>query len=300
MVSRRVRNFWVTVFCAGVLLISVPLQERIHKARPELFDPSRKQRSTSLISVGPTPAVIAALGGFRSVAADLLWLKVDSVWEGGAWWAMLPLLNSVVQLDPHFELAWKVYGWHCAYNLHAESKTAIDRNYWLQKGIEILENAVEVNPDSWEMRWELAWTLYDRAHELRRAGEMFYQTSQLPGVPAYVFRFCYRPYEKLLDREGITRGLAYAKQHYLDDEKHQFLVNRDTNFWRTHWDDPYTHRRIIVKENTDRYQRGLKPYLYPNDPFWDVCPVCGMPVAKSEDAVCENLACPNYKHPIHR
>ncbi len=300
MMSRRARNFWVALFCAGVLMVSVPIQEKIHKERPELFDTSRKGRASSMISVGPTPAVIAALGGFRSVAADLLWLKVDSVWEGGSWWAMLPLLNAVVQLDPHFELAWKVYGWHCAYNLNAESKTAIDRNYWLQKGIEILEQAVEANPHSWEMRWELAWTLYDRAHELRRAAEMFYQTSKLPEAPAYVFRFCYRPYEKLLDREGIFRGLKYAKQHYTNDKKHQFLVNRDTNFWRTHWDDPYTHRRIIVRENTDRYQRGLEPYLYPNDKFWDVCPVCGMPVRKSKDAVCENVACPNYKHPIHR
>lgn len=297
--SPRARNGLVALFCLGVLLALVPAQEIIHRARPEKFDPTRLQR-TSMVGVGLTPALIAAMGGFRPLAADLVWLKVDQVWEGGSWWAMVPLLNAVVELDPKFELAWQVYGWHCAYNLHAESNTALDKNYWLQKGIEILERAVEANPDSWRMKWELGWTCFDRAHELARAAEWFYAADQLKGAPAYVSRLYYRAYEHLLDRDGILRGLAYARARHRDDPKHQHLVTRDTNFWRTHWNDPQTHRRVIVEENTARFQRGIPPYLYPNDAYFDVCPVCGMPVPKSKDAVCGNVQCPNYKRPIHR
>jgi len=301
MLSRRARNGLGALFCLGVLLALVPVQESIYRARPELLERarSRRQHAASMIGMGPTPAVIAALGGFRSVAADLLWLKADQVWHGGSWWAMLPLLEGVVELDPSFELAWKVYGWHCAYNLNAESKTDIDRNYWLQKGIEILERAGETNPKSWEMKWELAWTYYDRSHELPRAAEAFYEASRLPGAESYVSRFYYRSYENILDHDGIMRALAYARTQHPKDTKHQFLVTRDTNYWKWAWNDPREHRRIIVKENTARYQRAVPPYLYPNDPFWDVCPVCGMPVEKGKNAVCENLSCPNYKHPIH-
>ncbi len=297
--SRRARNGLVALFCLGVLLALVPVQEIIHRARPEKFDPTRQQR-TSMIGVGLTPALIAAMGGFRPLAADLVWLKADQVWEGGSWWAMLPLLDAVVQLDPKFELAWQVYGWHCAYNLNAESKTAVDKNYWLQRGIEILERAVEANPDSWRMKWELGWTCFDRSHELARAAEWFYAADQLKGAPAYVSRFYLRAYEHLLDRDGILRGLAYARSRYKDDPKHQHLVTRDTNFWQWAWDSPEQHRRIIVEENTARFERGIPPYLYPNDRFFDVCPVCGMPVPKSKDAVCGNVQCPNYKHPIHQ
>jgi len=300
MRSRRARNGLVALFSLGVLLALVPVQESVHKARPELFDPNRKKGPAGMISVGPTPAVIAALGGFRSVAADLLWLKAENVWHGGSWWAMLPLLEAIVELDPHFELAWRVYGWHCAYNLHAESKTLVDRNYWLQKGIEILERAAEANPKSWELKWELAWTYYDRSHELSRAAECFYEASKLPGAVSYVSRFYYRAYEKELDHEGILRGLAYARSQHREDSKHQFLVNRDTNYWRWAWNSPREHRRIIVEENTARYQRGIAPYLYPSDPYWDICPVCGMPAPKGKAARCENVLCPNYKRPIHR
>jgi tetratricopeptide (TPR) repeat protein len=283
----------------GVLLLLVPVQEGIHRARPELFDPHRKARPTGAINFGPAPTVIAALGGFRAVAADLLWLRADQVWHSGAWWALLPILESVTDLDPHFELAWKTYGWHCAYNLNAESKTAVDRNYWLQKGLDILERAVENNPKSWDMAFEYGWTLFDRAGEKERASEWFWRADHLSGAPSYVSRLYYRCFESVLDIKKLFPAMEYAKTRHLEDMPHQVLVKRDIRFWNWAWNDAKQHRRIIAEQNTFRYQRGVAPYLYPDDPFWDVCPVCGMPAPKGPNAVCGNLQCPNYQHPIH-
>lgn len=273
-------------FTIGVLLLLVPLQESIHSTRPQLFDPERKTRRKSAIAMGPTPAVIAALGGFRTVAADLLWLKAHRVWHGGSWWALMPILESVTELDPHFIMAWKVYGWHAAYNLHAESETVIDRRHWLSKGIEVLERAVEANPDTWDMWFELGWTLYDRAHQKERAAEYFYKADQFPDAPHYITRLYYRCYEDILDMEKLLPALEYARERHKDVHLHQFLVNRDYEFWQTHKDDPFTHRRIIVSENSERQQRSVPFYLYPDNPYWDVCPRCGLPSPEGSET-CE-------------
>jgi hypothetical protein len=284
----------LVLFALGLMLLQVPLQEGIHKARPDIFDPNRKTRSSSIVNVqGPTTAIIAALGGFRTVAADILWMKVDNLWDGGSWQYLPTLLESVVQLDPHFILAWKVYGWHLAYNLNAESVTVIDRRYWLHEGVKVLERAIDMNPTSWEPRFELGWTLFDRAHQFPRAADVFLTTSKMPGAPSYIDRLYYRSYEHMLDLKGIRRGLRYAYRRldkFPGENQHQRLVRRDREFWAGHWKDPETHRDLIVKENSARQQRALEPYLFPNDPFWTVCPHCGLPSHKGATK-CENPFC---------
>jgi hypothetical protein len=291
MRNRPGRNWLLIVLIVGILLLTVPVQEAIHRGRPQLFDPDRKTRRVSAVTIGPTPVVIAALGGFRTVAADLLWLKAEHVWHGGSWWAMLPILEAVTQLDPHFLLAWKVYGWHAAYNLHAESETMIDRRYWLARGVEVLERAVEANPDTWEMYFELGWTLYDRAHEPRRAAERFYQADQFPDAPHYVTRMYYRSFEHVMDFDRLFPALEYARKKHTDSALHQKIVNRDLQWWTEHRDDPEEHRRQIVLENTARRQRSVPYYLYPDDPYWDVCPLCGLPSPKGS-AVCDVCGAP--------
>jgi len=282
----RVSRWLLALLGIGVLMLLVPAQESIHKARPRLFDPNRKTRTTSGLELGPTPAVIASLGGFRTVAADLLWMRMERVWDTGNWWALLPLLDAVTQLDPNFILAWKVYGWHCAYNMNAESETLLDRKYWLDRGLEILRRAVDVNPKSWEMVFELGWTYYDRAHQPYRAAEYVRQADELPGAPSYVTRMRYRVYEHIMDFDRLFPELRYALSRHKDDHAHQKLVKRDLEWWSKVRDDPREHRRQITIENTARQQRALPFWLFPDDPYWVVCPYDGLP-SKKGSKVCQ-------------
>jgi len=286
MRTYRVSRWSVWLFVLGMLLLQVPLQEAIHKARPDKFSPTRRMQTGSMFGLGPTPAVIASLGGFRTVAADLLWLQMERVWDSGNWFALLPLLDAVTQLDPHFVLAWKTYGWHCAYNLNAESETIVDRKYWLDRGLEILQRAVEANPDSWEMVFELGWTYYDRAHENYRAAEYVRQADKMPGAPSYVSRMSYRVYEHIMDFKNLFPAMQQALKEHTDEHAHQRIVNRDIEWWTKMRDDPQEHRRQIVIENTARQQRALPFYLFPNDPYWVVCEHDGLPSPKGSK-VCQ-------------
>jgi hypothetical protein len=201
------------------------------------------------------------------------------------------LLESTVQFDPYFILAWQVYGWHLAYNLNAESVTMIDKRYWLNEGINVLQRAVAMNPGSWEMHFELGWTYFDRSHDPWRAADIFHETATMPKAPSYISRMYYHCYEHVMDFEHLWPAMEFARSKYPDDHPHQVLVNRSIAWWKARWNNPEEHRRQIVAENSSRQQRALPFYLYPNDPFWNVCPRCGLPTEKGKP-VCQACGYP--------
>jgi len=280
----RRRNFgFVVLFALGMLLVQAPLQDAVNRARPRVFDPSRRDPLQSIASIrGPTPVLIAALGGFRTVAADLLWLKVDQLWDGGAWYLLPSVMESVVQLDPHFLLGWEVYGWHLAYNLNTESVLEVDKRSWLDQGLQVLERAVTLNPDSWQMAFELGWTCFDRAHDMPRAAEYLYRASKLPDARSFAARLYYKTYERTLNFEKLWPALEYAQSRYKDEPQHQKLVKSSIEWWKTHQFDPQWHRYEIVRENSARQQRAVRFYLYPGNPYWNVCDRCGLPTKKGQ------------------
>jgi len=59
------------------------------------------------------------IGGFRGIAADLLWLNVEDFWHKGQHYKMLPLLDSVSWLQPQYITVWAIGGWHMTYNIFA-------------------------------------------------------------------------------------------------------------------------------------------------------------------------------------
>jgi tetratricopeptide (TPR) repeat protein len=273
----------VALFALGMLLVQAPLQDGVNRARPRVFDPSRRDPRQSIASIrGPTPVLIAALGGFRTVAADLLWLKVDQLWDGGAWYLLPSVLESVVQLDPHFLLGWEVYGWHLAYNLNTESVLEVDKHHWLDQGLQVLDRAVALNPDSYQMAFELGWTCFDRAHDMPKAAEYFYRASQLPGARSFTARLHYKAYERTLNFEKLWPALEYARSQHQEEPQHQKLVKSSIEWWKTHQRDPQWHRYEIVRENSARQQRAVRFYLYPGNPYWNVCDRCGLPTKKGE------------------
>ncbi len=291
------RSTWgmALLFALGIYFVCLPLQDNLIRHRPEQY---KTHVGFGLgTTVGPTPVLIAALGGFRTVAADLLWMKVEDLSEGGSSELLPQVYESVVDLDPHFILAWTVYGWHLAYNLNAESLLAADKHSYLDAGVKVLQRGIEANPNNFQMHFEYAWTLQDRKHDLYPAAEAYLEASKLKGADARAIRLRYRCYEKMLDFKHLFPAMREAQKEFPKDKHHQWFLKRDFEWWHTHWNDPAEHHRQIVNENTARRQRALDYYLYPDDPYWSVCPVCGLPTPKGHP-VCE--ICGGYSFAEHR
>ena len=106
---------------------------------------------------GRNAALAQAGGEFRIVAANLLWSKAVDHYHhqymatGGDWSkneSLLPLLQTIITLDPHFVQAYEIMG-----------GTILPRTGHPQRGEEVLKEGIARNPNEWELYREMAMLL---------------------------------------------------------------------------------------------------------------------------------------------
>lgn len=149
----------------------------------------------SLVTIG------AILGGFRSVVANILWLKCDEYWHQGRVFRLVPLAKAVVLLEPHFIEAWRITAWHLAYNMSVEAPTPEKAREYIEMGLKFLEEGIKWNPDRYELFFELGWTYYDKLNEYEKAAAIFQQALQKKDEfgsrpPTYIWRMIAHAYER--------------------------------------------------------------------------------------------------------
>jgi tetratricopeptide (TPR) repeat protein len=135
----------------------------------ETFQNLARQRKLSLLEgeiEWANPDVSANVGalvlGFRKLVADMLWLKVDEYWHLGLVERMLPMMQTVVALDPHFIEAYALGGWHLAYNVAIMFGSKEEQQKYIDQGIKFLEQGIKNNPRSSKLYAELGFTMYFR------------------------------------------------------------------------------------------------------------------------------------------
>lgn len=115
-------------------------------------------KSESARSTKGEPAAYALAGEFRSVIANLLWIKVERyhhefIQTNGDWRAnkeILPLVKVITDLDPHFTDAYILGGWMLCMGL--------DR---CDEGVSYLKEGASNNPHNMAVH-EVLGTIYAR------------------------------------------------------------------------------------------------------------------------------------------
>lgn len=116
-------------------------------------------RVTPLESAPPLLAFsTVALGGFRGLIANALWIRASEMQERGKYFEMVQLADWITTLQPHFATVWRYQAWNMTYNISVKFKDPADRWLWVQRGIELLrDKALVYNPRDPELYRELAW-----------------------------------------------------------------------------------------------------------------------------------------------
>jgi tetratricopeptide (TPR) repeat protein len=146
--------------------------------------------------------------GFRSAVADLLWLRVDEYWHQGRMEMMLPMMVTVVNLDPHFIEAWKIGAWHLAYNAWVTVETMEEKQAFVEKGILFLQDGIKRNPRNHELYFDLGFSMYfvkledykNAAHYIKEADR--YRPPEEKWIP----RMLLLSYERNGDYEEALEG----------------------------------------------------------------------------------------------
>jgi len=147
----------VCIIVAAALLI-------IAGARLDYINSQRQQMkliiNEPLQNAPPSLAfATVAMGAFRGLVVDVLWMRADRLKEQGQFFDAKQLAEWITTLQPRFASVWEFQAWNMAYNISvAIPATQPDQRWrWVKNGYELLrDQGIPLNPKSIELYHELA------------------------------------------------------------------------------------------------------------------------------------------------
>jgi hypothetical protein len=152
--SRLKKYLWATALL--VLLVSVFFSQRYLNTQREVLGLTRV---TPLENAPPVLAFTTkALGGFRGLIANALWIRATELQENGKYFEMVQLADWITKLEPNLPAVWVHLAWNMSYNISIKFNDYADRWMWVQRGITLLrDEALKYNPKEPDLYRELAW-----------------------------------------------------------------------------------------------------------------------------------------------
>ena len=156
----RLKKILLFLLAAALLCVSAVTQHSMNRDRDRLG-------LTRVDTLENAPPVLAfttvALGGFRGLISNALWIRANELQEQDKFFEMAQLADWITKLEPHFVQVWLVQAWNMAYNISVKFKENgpgdyADRWRWVLRGIELLrDDGLKYNPNEMLMYRELAW-----------------------------------------------------------------------------------------------------------------------------------------------
>lgn len=100
-----------------------------------------------------------AMGAFRGLVVDILWIRADKLKEQGQFFDAKQLAEWITILQPRFAKVWEFQAWNMAYNISVAipATEPQQRWRWVRNGYELLrDKGIEMNPKSIRLYQELA------------------------------------------------------------------------------------------------------------------------------------------------
>ena len=157
---------WVVQLIAGLLavvfLVGAGLTARV----------ITKKRDASQLVVsmegqqGMPPHVAlatAALGTFRGLAVDVLWIRAAELQNLGQYFEAQTLSQWITTLQPRFPQVWVFQAHNLAYNIAATAEVPLERWNWVDRGIELLRSrGIPMNPTAPQLHDMLSFIFHHK------------------------------------------------------------------------------------------------------------------------------------------
>ena len=147
---------FVCIVLAAGLLIGAGMQlDYINSQRQEM-----KLISNEPLENAPPSLAFAtvAMGAFRGLVVDILWMRADKLKEEGQFFDARQLAEWITILQPRFASVWEFHAWNMAYNISvAIPATKPEQRWqWVKNGYELLrDDGIRLNPKSITLYREL-------------------------------------------------------------------------------------------------------------------------------------------------
>lgn len=190
---------------------------------------TREQRLATVGFAGPTAVavreklgqglVLAALGGFRGLAANALMLQAHGAWEEKQWVRVRSALEMATLLQPRVALFWDLASWHLAWNASVaveqyspepnETRKRLEARKWVEAGRELLERGTRAVPEKALLFQRLGDLYWQRLSDYTAAADCYREALTKRDAPPYLERFVGYALEKSGDQEA---ALEYFRE----------------------------------------------------------------------------------------
>jgi hypothetical protein len=191
-----------------------------------------------------------ALGGFRGLLADGLWLRAAYLQDEGRYFELLQLSGWIAKLQPHCAEVWTFHAWNMAYNLSAAMSDPADRWRWVQNGIRLLrDDGLVMNPTDPDLYFELGWLFQNKIGHPLDSAHLYYKRQWAADMTAALGGP--RP-----DYARLTRDSAGSRQLWARYRLNPDLIKEfDETYGPLDWRLPQTHAAYWAWLGARRAQR---------------------------------------------
>lgn len=226
-----------------------------------LFGTSRVQNSLNhdrdrlgLTRVEPlenAPPVLAfttvALGGFRGLISNMLWIRANELQEDGKYFEAVQLADWITKLEPHFSMVWTYQAWNMAYNISVKFKQTEpgeypDRWRWVKRGFELLrDEGLAYNPNDVAIHQQLAWIFQHKMGANLDDANMYYKEKWAAEMMAILGTNLNRGFDELIDpqtEDQKRRAELLTKVYKMDP---QLMKRVDERWGPLEWRLPEAH-----------------------------------------------------------
>ncbi len=159
--------------------------------------------------------VSVALGGFRGLLADALWVRASGLQDEGRFYEIVQLADWITQLEPRHAEVWAYHAWNLAYNIGAMFPDPADKWRWVSHGVRLLrDQGIPANPRDDQLHWELGWLYIDKIGGSLEEAQLFYRvamamelTPLFPGGRADYAALAEGPAAAALAQTGLQPGV---------------------------------------------------------------------------------------------
>ena len=156
-------NFWrKIVYAVGILLIFTA----IFPYRQYLDEQAKRkdlgEATLGEVDSGSFVLKLFLLGGFRGMAANVLWTRAIDFQKVQEWDKLKVTVDMITKLQPHFLSIWTFQSWNLTYNVSVEWDAPEDKYEWIKRGIMFVQEGVRKNKKSPDLIWDTAWYYYHK------------------------------------------------------------------------------------------------------------------------------------------
>ena len=130
----------------------------------------------SIQSLPPQVGLGIAMGPFRGVFINFLWIRAQELKMEGKHHEAMNLARAITLLQPRFSRVWTFHAWNMAYNISVTAQDPRERWEWVKKGIELLrDEGLVYNPNDLLIHREMGWIYLHKIGGLTDDSNMYYK-----------------------------------------------------------------------------------------------------------------------------